>query len=304
MMKKSEKVIITGGAGFIGSHLVDALVEKGLEVHIIDNLSTGRKENINSKAVFHKLDICDLDKIKPIFKGAKYIFHLAALARVQPSIENPKIYHDVNTTGTLNVLISARDAGVKRLIFSSSSSIYGDQKLFPLKENLIANPLSPYGLQKYMGELMCQMFSKLYNLETVSLRYFTVYGPRFHTEGAYALAIGKFLGQRRDGQPITITGDGRQSRDFTYVGDVVRANILATESNKVGQGEAINIGGGDDQTINTVAKLIGGPVVYIAPRIEPKRTLADISLAKKLLGWEPQAKFKNRIEELKQIYLS
>ncbi len=296
------KIIVTGGAGFIGSHLTDELVKQGFEVHIIDNLSTGKKENINPAAVFHKLDICKLQKIEPIFDKAKYVFHLAALARVQPSIQDPKTYHEINTTGTFNVLMAARNAKVKRLIFSSSSSVYGDQKVFPLKESFAVNPLSPYGLQKYMGELKCQLFSKIYNLETVCLRYFNVYGPRLHMAGAYSLAIGKFLSQRQQGQPMTITGTGRQSRDFTNVYDVVKANILAMKSVKVGKGEAINIGGGNDYSVNAVAKFIGGPIVYIEPRVEPQRTLADISLAKKLLNWQPTIKLPEGIEELKRLY--
>lgn len=303
MPKKSTKVIVTGGAGFIGSHLVDALVKKGAEVHIIDNLTTGKKENINPKAIFHKADIRQLEKIKPIFKNARFVFHLAALPRVQPSIQDPKTSNDVNTAGMLNVLISAKNAGVRRLIYSASSSAYGDQKKFPLKETFPANPLSPYGLQKYIGELYCRLFHTIYGLETVSLRYFNVYGPRSATEGAYTLVIGRFLKQRQLNKPITIVPDGEQSRDFTHVYDVVKANMLAAESGKVGRGEVINIGGGHDYSVNEVARLIGGPTVFMEPRIEPRRTLADITLAKKLLGWEPQVKFEKGIEELKRIYL-
>lgn len=302
-MKKSAKVIVTGGAGFIGSHLVDELIKKGFEVHIIDNLSTGKKENINPKAVFHKIDIRQLNKIAPIFSGAKFVFHLAALARVQPSIEDPKTSNDVNTSGTLNVLIAAKDAKVKRVVYSASSSAYGDQKTFPLKETFMANPLSPYGLQKYIGELQCRLFSQIYNLETVSLRYFNVYGPRQSSEGAYALIIGRFLKQRQLDQPLTVVPDGKQSRDFTHVYDVVRANLLAARSVNVGQGEVINIGGGNDYSVNKVANLIGGPVVFIQSRIEPRRTLADISLAKKLLDWQPSVTLDEGIQELKRIYL-
>ena len=299
-----NKVIVTGGAGFIGSHLVDALVKKGKDVHIIDNLTTGKKGNINPRAIFHKADIRQLEKIKPIFKNAKLVFHLAALPRVQPSIQDPKTSNDVNTSGTLNVLIAAKDAGVKRLVYSASSSAYGDQNKFPLQETFLANPLSPYGLQKYIGELYCRLFYTIYGLETVLLRYFNVYGPRAVTEGAYTLVIGRFLRQRQLNEPMTIVPDGSQSRDFTHVYDVVRANILAAESGKVGQGEVINIGGGHDHSVNEVARLIGGPTVFMEPRIEPRRTLADISLAKKLLGWEPRVKFEDGIEGLKQTYLS
>ncbi|MBI4120018.1 MAG: NAD-dependent epimerase/dehydratase family protein [Parcubacteria group bacterium] len=303
-MSAKTKVVVTGGAGFIGSHLTDALAKEGFEVHVIDNLSAGKKENINPKAVFHKADIRQLPKIKPVFAGAVYVFHLAALPRVQPSIQDPKTTHDVNVTGTLNVLIAARDAGVKRVVYAASSSAYGDQNKFPLKENFPANPVSPYGLQKYIGELQCRLFSQIYKLETVSLRYFNVYGPRFSDDGAYALVVGRFLKQRRLGQSLTVVPDGNQSRDFTHVYDVVRANILAMKSRKVGRGEVINIGGGSDQSVNKVASLIGGPSVFVEPRVEPRRTLADITLAKDLLGWQPRVKFERGIAELKRLYLS
>ena len=302
-MNNKIKIIVTGGAGFIGSNLVDELIKRNFEVHVIDNLATGEKKNINIAAIFHKADITQLKKIKPIFQGAKFVFHLAALPRVQVSIENPNLTNEVNVNGTLNVLIAARDAKVKRVIYSASSSAYGNQKVFPLKESFLASPLSPYGLQKYIGELYCGLFSKIYGLETISLRYFNVYGPRLGTMGSYPLVIGKFLTQKKVGEPLTITGDGQQSRDFTHVYDVVRANLLASQSRQVGHGEVINIGGGQDHSVNQVAKLIGGAVKFIEPRIEPKRTLADISLAKKLLGWQPSIKLEEGIKELKKFYL-
>ncbi|OGN04945.1 MAG: hypothetical protein A2746_01150 [Candidatus Yanofskybacteria bacterium RIFCSPHIGHO2_01_FULL_44_22] len=292
------KIVVTGGAGFIGSHLVDALVERGFKVHVIDNLSGGKKENVNKKAVLHIADIRNLKEIKPIIRGADYVFHLAALPRVQYSIENPEETHDVNVSGTLNVLLAAKDGGVKRVIYSASSSAYGDQKRMPLLENMPAAPKSPYGLQKYIGELYCRLFSEVYGLPTVSLRYFNVYGPRFNPEGPYALVIGKFILQRKLGQPLTITGDGKQTRDFTHVSDVVLANLLAMESKKVGHGEVMNIGAGSNTTINKLAKLIGGQSKHIAFRLEPKNTLAGTSLAFKLLGWKPQIKTENGIKQL------
>lgn len=303
-MRKKTKVVVTGGAGFIGSHLTDALVQKNFEVHVVDNLSTGKRENLNPRARFHQIDIRDAARLKKVFKGAKFVFHLAALARVQPSIKDPIMTNEVNTSGTLTVLFAAKEAGVKRVVYSASSSAYGGQKKFPLKENFPANPLSPYGLQKHIGELYCRLFSQIYGLETVSLRYFNVYGPRAATEGAYTLVIGRFLKQRQQGEPMTIVPDGNQSRDFTHVYDVARANILAMKSAKVGQGEVVNIGGGHDHSVNKVARLIGGPTVFVEPRLEPRRTLADISLAKKLLGWQPRVKLEKGIEELKKIYLS
>ena len=282
------KCLVTGGAGFIGSNLVDALVTQGHRVEIIDNLLTGKKENLNKKAKFHKLDIRNLKAIKPLFKNIDWVFHLAAFPRVQPSIEDPVTSNDINLNGTLNVLMAARDAKVKRFVYSASSSAYGNQTSMPLKENMPASPLSPYGLQKYVGELYCRLFYEIYGLPTVCLRYFNVYGKRQATEGAYCLVMGIFVNQRLNGKPMTITGDGKQKRDYTSVVDVVAANVLAAESKKVGKGESINIGRGKNYSVNDLARMIGGSVVYLPPRIEPRETLADNSLAKKLLGWSPK----------------
>ncbi len=300
--QKATKVVVIGGAGFIGSHLTDALVKSGYEVHVIDNLTGGKHENINPKAVFHNSDIRQIEIIKPIIKGAKFVFHLAALPRVQYSIEHPVETNEVNVGGTLNVLIAAKEGGVKRVIYSASSSAYGDQKTLPLTETMSPNPKSPYGLQKYIGELYCKVWSAVHNLETVSLRYFNVYGPRMNPNGAYALAIGKFLKQRKAGDSLTIWGDGTQTRDFTHVRDVVRANLLAAESKKVGKGEVLNIGAGRNFSVNQLAKLIGGSVVHEPPRIEPHDTLADNSLARKLLGWKPEVTLEEGIAELKRLY--
>ncbi|HRY62878.1 MAG TPA: NAD-dependent epimerase/dehydratase family protein [Candidatus Paceibacterota bacterium] len=299
-MKKKIKVVVTGGAGFIGSNLTDALVEEGFDVHVIDNLVGGKKENVNKKAKLRIADITDLNKIKPIFKGAEYVFHLAALPRVQYSIEHPEETNEANITGTLNVLIAAKDAKVKKLVYSASSSAYGDQKIMPLREDMRANPKSPYGLQKYVGELYSRLFYDVYGLSTVCLRYFNVYGPRQSDEGAYALVIAKFLKQKAEGKPMTITGSGKQTRDFTHVSDVARANILAMKSNKVGKGEVLNIGCGSNQSVNKIAKLIGGETVHIPARLEPKDTLADNRLAKKLIGWAPKVKIEEGIRRLKE----
>ena len=295
------KILVTGGAGFIGSNLVDGLVRSGHRVLIIDNLSGGRKENINPKAIFYKKDICDYKSIRPLFKGVDYVFHLAALPRVQYSIEHPLETHEANVTGTLNVLKASNEAGVKKVIYSASSSAYGDSDKLPLKEHFPAQPKSPYGLHKYIGELYCKVWTEVYGLPTVSLRYFNVYGPRNNPEGAYALVIAKFIKQRKSGQALTITGDGNQTRDFTSVHDVVRANILAMKSPRVGKGEAINIGAGKNQSINKIAKLIGGSVKYLPARFEPRDTLADNSLAKKLLGWGPRVSIEKGIAELKSL---
>ena len=294
------KCLVTGGAGFIGSNLADALIERGDEVIIIDNLTTGKRENINPKADFRETDIRDLAAIAPLFQGVDYVFHFAAFPRVQPSIEDPATANDINLNGTLNVLIAARDAGVKKVVYSASSSAYGDQTEMPLREDMPARPLSPYGLQKYAGELYCRLFSDIYGLPTVSLRYFNVYGKRQALEGAYCLVMGIFVNQRLKGEPMTITNDGNQRRDFTSVVDVVRANIMAAESKNVGQGEVINIGRGKNYSVNELARMIGGPIVYGEKRIEPKETLADNSLAKKLLGWKPTVDLPDWLEEYKK----
>lgn len=299
--KSIMKYIVTGGAGFIGSNLVDALINQGHEVHIIDDLSGGVEENLNKSATFHNVDIRNLEDIKPLFQNVDGVFHLAALPRVQFSIENPVLTHDVNITGTMNVFIAAKEAQVKRIVYSASSSAYGDQDTMPLIETMIPNPKSPYGLQKYVGEVYAKVWSDVYGIETVSLRYFNVYGPRQSDEGAYALVIARFLKQKREGQKMTITGDGLQTRDFTHVRDVVRANMLAMESAKAGKGEVINIGAGHNHSVLEIAKLIGGEYEFVPARLEPRDTLADNTKAKELLGWIPQENFEKAIEELKLL---
>lgn len=292
------KCLVTGGAGFIGSHLTDALIAKGNEVVIIDNLSGGNVANINPKADFHKLDLRNIEDIKPLFNGVDFVFHLAARPRIPLSIQDPISAHENNLNATLNVLVASRDAKVKKVIYSSSSSIYGNQNKLPLQEDMVAKPINPYGLQKYVGELYCRIFSDLFQLPTVSLRYFNVFGPRAPREGAYATVIGIFLSQKEKGEPLTIIGDGEQSRDFTYVKDVVRANILASES-KVGSGEAFNIGAGHNYTVNKLAGFIGGTTVHIPSRPgESKHSLADTSLAKELLGWQAEYDLESGLKEM------
>jgi len=293
------KFLVTGGAGFIGSHLVDALIAGGHEVKVIDNLLTGKREYLNPKAEFLELDIRNLDEIRPHFDGVEAVFHLAALPRIPISIEKPAETHAINATGTLNVLIASRDAGVKKVIYSASSSAYGNQDKLPLREDMPASPLNPYAVQKYVGELYCRIFSELYGLKTVSLRYFNVYGPRQHTDGAYAPVMGIFLRQKANGELLTVTGDGEQTRDFIHVSDVARANLLAYESGKARKGEVINIGGGKNYSVNAIARLVGGKISYIPERPgETRHTLADITLAKKLLGWEPQVDIEEGIKVL------
>jgi len=295
------KVVVTGGAGFIGSHIVDALVGRGDEVHVIDNYAGGRREDrMNEKATYHEIDIRNYDQIAPVIAGATYVFHEAALPRVQFSIENPQLTYEVNVMGTVSVLRAAKEGGVKRLIYAASSSAYGDQVALPLSEDLPAQPKSPYGLQKYVNELSCRLWSEVYGLSTVSLRYFNVYGPRFDPNGAYALVIGRFIDQRSKGQSLTIAGDGTHTRDYTHIRDVVRANLLASESPNVGSGEVINIGAGRNVSVNDLAAMIGGSTTNIEERLEPRDTLADNRKAKELLGWEPTVKLEEGIAELKK----
>ena len=296
------KTLVTGGAGFIGSNLVDELIKQGHEVVNIDNLSTGKKEYINPKSEFYSLDIRNLDDIRPLFKKIDCVFHLAAQPRIQPSIVNPVESHSNNVVGTLNVLIASRDAEVKKFIYAASSSVYGDQEALPLTESMTPGPKSPYSLFKLIGEYYCHLFNELYGLPTVSLRYFNVYGPRQSCEGAYATVIGIFLLQVKAGKSLTIVGDGTKTRDFTNIRDIVRANILAMNSDKVGNGEVINIGTGSNFSINEIAKMISNDIVYIAPRpAEVQDTLADNGLAKELLGWQPEISVSEGIKELKAI---
>ena len=295
----NNKVVVTGGAGFIGCHIVDVLAERGFDVHVIDNYAAGkREERFNPQAAYHEIDIRNAEDIAPVIAGAKYVFHEAALPRVQFSIEHPVETMAVNVNGTLNVLKAAHEGSVHRVICASSGSVYGDQPVMPLVETMKPTPKSPYGMHKQMLEIMCGVWSEVYGLSTVALRYFNVYGPKMDPDGAYALAVGKFIKRRLLGKPMTIWGDGSHTRDFTHVRDVVRANILAMESANIGKGEVINIGSGKNYGMNQIAAFIGGPSVHIEPRVEPKHTLADNAKAKKLLGWTPQENLEEAIKEL------
>ncbi len=293
------KTAVTGGAGFIGSQIVDALVAQGDDVLILDNLSTGKREYLNPAAQLREVDLATSDELADVLKGCEVIFHTAALARIQRSIDDPMGTHASNVTATLNVLKSARDAGVRRVVYSSSSSVYGDQPVQPVAEDVVPNPANTYACQKLMSEIYCRNFSQLFQLETVCLRYFNVFGPRQVMEGAYRLVIGIFLDQKWQGKPLTIDGDGEQTRDFTYVADVVRANLLAASSDKVGKGEPINVGSGRDFSINHLAGLIGGPKVYGPPRgFDERFKRAALGGPRKLLGWEPQVTLEQGIKML------
>ena len=289
-MKNRPRVVVTGGAGFIGSHLVDKLVNRGCYVTVIDNLFLGKKENVNPKADFWQEDIRNLGVIKSIFKGVDYVFHCAAMPRIQPSIKNPDESFTNNLLGTHNVLMAAKEAGVKRVIFSGSSSVYGDQPELPLQERMISRPKNPYAYDKWQAEERCLMFWKLFQLPVVCLRYFNVYGERQSIEGAYATVVGIFFRQKEKGEPLTIVGDGSIRRDFTHVDDVTEANCAAMESAGA-VGEIINIGTGTNYSIKGLAALIenGTPYHCFLPSRpgESKETLADIAKARKLLGYKP-----------------
>jgi len=298
------RCIVTGGAGFIGSNLVDKLIDDGHEVIIFDNYSTGKKENVNPKAKFFLVDISHQPSfksktMKDIMTGVDVVFHLAALARVQPSIENPIEYHNTNVNGTLNLLKACVDYDVKRFVFSSSSSVYGDveEKDLPTSENANLNPMSPYALHKLVGEQYCKLFSELYDLETVCLRYFNVYGERQPIEGAYTLVMGVFAQQMLQGNSMTIRGDGNQRRDFTYVGDVIDANIKCMDYPLELNGDIFNVGNGDNKSVNQIATMMGGSRVHIEPVIEPRVTLADNKKIKKVLDWKPTQDLKKWISK-------
>jgi len=306
------KVLVTGGAGFIGSNLAEGLVKGGHEVSIIDNLALGKKENFNEikeKITFYKGSIND--DIRKIINGSEVVFHLAALPRVQFSIHNPIESNNANINGSLNLLKQCTDLGVKRFIFSSSSSVYGDQDSLPLIEYMKPNPMSPYALQKLTIEYYCKLFYDIYGLKTTSLRYFNVYGPKQDKESTYSNLIPKFIGLIQKNEQPKIHGDGSQTRDFTYVNDVVSANVAAMSSdNKKIFGKVFNIGAGNRVSVNEVAEkiinLLNSKInpIHVDPVIEPKDTLADISKAKNMLGWQPKTNIDQGLEKTVHYFKS
>lgn len=294
------KALVTGGAGFIGSHLVDLLLENQFEVTVLDNFSTGRAFNLNH--VKEKIDLveCDLsiqeDWIKK-FQSVDYVFHLAALADIVPSIQNPEGYFQSNVTGTLNVLQASRHYRVKRLVYAASSSCYGIPELYPTPETSPILPQYPYALTKRMGEELVMHWAQVYKFPALSLRFFNVYGPRSRTSGTYGAVFGVFLAQKLAGKPFTVVGDGKQTRDFTYVRDVVEAVFAAAQSDKVG--EIYNVGSGATISVNRIVELLKGEVTYIPKRPgEPDSTFADIAKIKKDLKWSPKISIETGIGEL------
>ena len=291
-----KRAVVTGGAGFIGSHIADELVARGYQVAIIDDLSTGNKENIaallkQSNVEFIEGSIVDLSLLNKLVRGVDYVFHLAAIASVPRSVKNPQASHEVNITGTLNVLLAARDTSVKKVIYASSCAVYGDTPTLPIKEEMLPNPQSPYAATKLAGEYYCQVFHQVYGLPTVCLRYFNVYGPRQDPDSQYAAVIPKFIRRVIDDKPPIIFGDGEQTRDFTFIIDVVEANILAAESEATG---VFNIGRGQSISITRLAELIieltgiNLKCVHEEPRPgDIIHSLADISRARSF-GYEPR----------------
>jgi UDP-glucose 4-epimerase len=298
------KAVVTGGMGFIGSHMVDRLVAEGVETHVVDNLSTGRLDNLahlkgNPLLRFHQLDISQYDaKLDEVFEGADYIVHLAALADIVPSIVNPVGYHRSNVDGTVNVLEAARKVkGLKKLVYAASSSCYGLPDKFPTPETAEIRPMYPYATTKWLGECLCMNWHKIYGMPIVSLRFFNVYGPRSRTSGTYGAVFGVFLSQKIHEKPYTVVGDGTQTRDFTFVTDVVDAIWTAAKSSV--SGEIMNVGSDNTYAVNRLVELLGGPVVHIPKRPgEPDCTLADISKIKRLLGWKPKVKFEDGVAEM------
>lgn len=295
-----SKVLVTGGAGFIGSNLVDQLISLDYEVVVIDNKSATSNSNFywNIEAENHILDITNFNGIRALFDGVDYVFHTAAESRVQPSIENPALSVNTNVVGTVNVLEAAKLAGVKRVIFSTTSSIYGNKNPTPNVETQPIDCLTPYSVSKYAGEQLCRLYSVLYNLDTVSLRYFNVYGNREPSKGQYAPVISKFINQHKAGEFLTIVGDGEQRRDFTHVDDVVNANILAMTCKEPLRGDVFNIGAGSNFSVNEVAQLISSKYQYLPYRPgEARETLADNTKAREILGWTPSRKLEDFIAQ-------
>jgi len=291
------KIIVTGGAGFIGSHIVDGLVQMGHQVKVIDNLSNGQLANLNDALGQIEMvegDVRDLDMLQKEFAGFDFVLHQAGIGSVAHSVDNPLNIHQNNTVGTLNVLVAARDNHIKRVVYASSCSIYGDGADVVKSETSAAQPLSPYALGKYTAELYCRLFYQLYGLETISLRYFNVFGPRQPLSGPYAAVIPKFIVDMLSGKPPVIYGDGEQSRDFVYVEDVVRANLLAL-SVEVGRGDVMNVASGLDCTLNQLAQEINQnlgqqvrPIYQPARPGDIRRSRADITKARAILGYQPQ----------------
>jgi UDP-glucose 4-epimerase len=298
----ARHALVTGGAGFIGSHLVERLLADGHRVTVVDNLSTGRLKNLahvqaDPRLSFEEADVSDARTIAPFFRGVEWVFHIAALADIVPSIQTPLVYHRSNVDGTVAVLEAARHGGVKRVIYTASGSCYGIPDLLPTPETAAIRPQYPYALTKWIGEHYALHWAQVYKLPVVSLRLFNVYGPRSRTSGTYGAVFGVFLAQKLHNQPLTIVGDGTQTRDFTFVADVVDAFLTAARSDV--SGETFNVGSANTYSVNRLAELLGGDVVHIPKRPgEPDCTFADIGKIQRVLGWKPRVSFERGVEAM------
>ncbi len=301
----AETYLVTGGAGFIGSNIVTALVDKGRQVRVLDNFSSGRKENLAPVWDDIELiegDIRDLTTVQRSLRGVEYVLHQAAVPSVPRSIEDPLESNASNITGTLNVLLASKESRVRRFIFASSSSVYGDTPVLPKTEHMPPSLLSPYALNKLTGEYYCKLFSSIYGLETVSLRYFNVFGPRQNPESEYAAVIPRFITAFLLKRPAVIYGDGEQTRDFTYIDNVVEANLLALEAPQVA-GQIVNIASGERISLNQLVAHLEAltgenlPPTYTDPRVgDVRHSLADITLASELLGYHPLVDWKTGLQ--------
>lgn len=295
-----RKVVVTGGAGFIGSHLVERLLAEGNEVHVLDDFSTGRASNLEGmqgSLVVHEVDVSRFDAVRPLVQGASRIYHLAALADIVPSIEQPLDYTRANVDGTIAMLEAARHAGVARFVYTASSSCYGLAEQFPTSESAPCKPQYPYALTKYLGEQAVMHWAHVYGMSAMALRLFNVYGPRSRTNGTYGAMFGIFLAQKLAGQPFTVVGDGTQTRDFTYVTDVVDAFVRAGESNV--SGVAMNVGTGKPTSVNRIVEILGGDAVHVPKRPgEPDCTHADNTAIANALGWRAQVSIEEGIAKL------
>jgi len=306
--------LVTGGAGFIGSHIVEELVARGEEVRVLDNFSTGKRENLEAvrdRVTIHEADIVELEKIRPLFAGVDYVVHLAALASVTRSVEDPVGTSAVNLGGTLHVLLAARDAGAKRLVFSASAAAYGNNPTLPRRESDTPDPLSPYALTKLAGEYYCRIFTRLYQLEAVALRFFNIFGPRQDPESPYTGVLSKFITAYVRGSMPVIFGDGEQSRDFTYVANVVEAVLLACRapSSSGAPGAILNVGTGESYTLNQTITLLNRIFGReVTPRYDPPRSgdvlesRADVSLARQVLGYRAEVRFEPGLRQTVDWY--
>ena len=313
-----KKYLVTGGAGFIGSHIVDSLVDSGHGVVVIDDESSESHKyfHYNDKAKYYKYDICDHDLIKGLFDNVDTVFHLAAESRIQPTIENPLKAVKTNTYGTCSVLQAAREAGVRRVVYSSTSSAYGLENEIPNVETQPDDCLNPYSVSKVSGEKLCKMYYDLFGLETIIFRYFNVYGERQPLKGTYAPVVGKFLEQCKKDEPLTIVPDGENRRDYTHISDIVNANILASsvtlnktydfgegDHRLVNYGEVFNVGCGTNTSVNELAEMISDKTIFIEPRTgESRLTLANNTKIRKVMKWEPKVKLEDWVsQEMEKI---